>query len=61
MTIRRTANLSGADLHDADLRGAELNGADLGSADLAGVYWYDATCPDGTNSDDNGNTCVNNL
>ena len=30
-------------------------------AGLSGVYWNDTTCPDGSNSDDNGNTCENNL
>ena len=30
-------------------------------ADLTGVYWHDTTCPDGTNSDENGDTCENNL
>ena len=50
------ANLSYADLSYAYLRYANLNGADL-----TGVYWYDTTCPDGTNSNDNGNTCENNL
>jgi hypothetical protein len=25
------------------------------------VFWLDTTCPDGTNSDNNGNTCENNL
>ena len=70
------ANLSGADLMDADLRfadlryanlnnanlnNADLTGADLIYADLTSVYWYDTTCPDGTNSDDNGYNCRNNL
>ena len=55
------AELSNADLGYADLRGADLGYADLSGADLSGVYWYGTTCPDGTNSDDNGNTCVNNL
>ena len=36
-------------------------GADLSGADLRGVDWYNTTCPDGTNSDDNGNTCEDNL
>ena len=36
-------------------------GANLTGADLTGVHWYDTTCPDGTNSDNNGNTCVSNL
>ena len=60
------ANLGGADLRfadlsDADLSDAYLYGADLSGVDLTGVYWYGTTCPDGTNSDDNGNTCENNL
>ena len=72
----RGANMSGADLSGADLRGANLydtnlNGADLtganlhlanlNGADLSGTIWYGTICPDGTNSDDNGNTCENNL
>ncbi len=40
---------------------SDLSGADLSGADLSGVYWYSTICPDGTNSDDNGDTCVNNL
>jgi hypothetical protein len=55
------AYLSGAELIGADLRYADLSGADLSNADLYGVTWYSTTCPDGTNSDDNGNTCENNL
>ena len=55
------ADLSNADLGGADLGGADLSNANLIGADLSGVYWYSTTCPDGTNSDDNGDTCVNNL
>jgi len=35
--------------------GADLNGAGLFA------WWGDTTCPDGTNSDDNGGTCEYNL
>ena len=60
------ANLSGADLHRADLSnanltGADLTGTDLSYADLSGTIWYGTICPDGTNSDENGNTCENEL
>ena len=60
------ANLTGANLIDviltgANLTGVNLNYADLTGADLTDVYWFSTTCPDGTNSDDNGNTCENNL
>jgi len=54
-------DLSNANLYYADLRYADLENADLYYADLTGVYWYDTTCPDGTNSNSNGNTCANNL
>jgi len=60
------ADLIGADLIDADLTGADLAGAylryaDLTGADLTSVNWLGTTCPDGTNSNNNGNTCENNL
>ena len=60
------ANLNGVYLNYADLSGANLGGADLSftyllNANLSGVSWYNTTCPDGTNSDDNGDTCENNL
>ena len=58
----RNANLSGANLYGSDLRNANLSGTDLrsselGNAALSGVHWNDTTCPDWTNSDDNGDTC----
>ena len=60
------ANLNGADLsdselHQSDMSYADLTGANLGDADLTGISWNYTTCPDGTNSNDNGNTCENNL
>jgi uncharacterized protein YjbI with pentapeptide repeats len=57
----QNADLAGVDLANADLTGAILTGADLAGANLAGVLWSDTTCPDGTNSDNDGETCVNNL
>ena len=44
-----------------NLSGVDLSGVELRGSDLSGIYWYDTTCPDGTNSDSNENTCVNNL
>ena len=43
------------------MNGANLTGADLRGANLNGVIWNYTICPDGTNSDDNGNACENNL
>jgi hypothetical protein len=66
------ATLSGADLAGADLAGANFNKADLAGADLNGatvtgttnfnkVTWSDTTCPDGTNSNNDGGTCAGHL
>ncbi len=59
------ADLTGADATGADLTGAELTGADLLDVDLDGAIltlatWSDTTCPDGTDSDDDGATCAAN-
>jgi uncharacterized protein YjbI with pentapeptide repeats len=65
------ANLSGANLQGANLQGANLNGANLTAATLAGatvkganfnkITWSNTTCPDSTNSNSDGGTCINNL
>ena len=57
----QNANLTDTDLTYADFGHANLTGADLTGAVFGNVYWYNTICPDGTNSDDNGNTCENNL
>jgi uncharacterized protein YjbI with pentapeptide repeats len=67
----RDANLTrtnafGAFFGDANLTGADLTSttlldADLTNAVLAGVTWNHTFCPDHTNSDDNGGTCVGHL
>ena len=55
------ADLSYANLSNLHIEESDLSHADLSHADLTGVSWDDTICPDGTNSDDNGNTCENNL
>ena len=57
------ANLSGANLNSTDLVNATLNEADLTGATgtpfgAGNAIWGNTTCPDGTNSDAHGNTCV---
>ena len=41
--------------------GVNLNDADLSNANLNSINWLNTICPDGTNSDNNENTCENNL
>jgi uncharacterized protein YjbI with pentapeptide repeats len=65
------ANLTGADLEgshlddgflpNANLTGADLRRADLRHADIAGVTWSNTICPDGSNSNSHGSTCVGHL
>ncbi|MFS8533048.1 Ig-like domain repeat protein [Sphaerobacter thermophilus] len=55
------AVLLGADLRGADLRDADLSGALLGMARLSGVQWGNTICPDGSNSDAHGGTCLGHL
>lgn len=52
------ASLIGANLTRANLIAANLTGADLSYANVTGVEWFGTTCPDGSNSDANGNTCL---
>jgi uncharacterized protein YjbI with pentapeptide repeats len=58
---RPKADLEGCDFAHADLTEADLDGADLSGATLKGVRWSDTTCPDGTNSNNDEDTCANDL
>jgi uncharacterized protein YjbI with pentapeptide repeats len=54
----KTAILVGANLSGANLTNATLKGATGGSsATITGTVWANTTCPDGTNSNNDGNTC----
>ena len=52
------ADLQGCNLTNRNLTSANLSGAALYGADLMGVTWINTTCPDGTNSDSHGGTCI---
>ena len=55
------ANLEGANLNKANLTGANLDGANTKGANLNKITWSNTICPDGSNSNSDGGTCVNNL
>lgn len=57
----RDADLSRSNFQMTDLTNANLTGADLTNAITRGAIWKNTTCPDGTNSDANGGTCVGTL
>jgi Alpha/beta hydrolase domain/Pentapeptide repeats (8 copies) len=54
--VLQSANLQGADMTNANLAGATLQGASFGGAE-----WSNTVCPDGTNRDFVGSTCVGHL
>jgi len=65
-SVFRDADLAGADLSNAVIQGSDFTGANLLGADLTnaisrGATWKNTTCPDGTNSDANGGTCIGTL
>jgi outer membrane protein assembly factor BamB len=53
--------LNNANLFAAKLNLAVLTGATLTGATLTGITWAQTTCPDGTNSNTNGYTCIGHL
>jgi hypothetical protein len=65
------ANLIGANLIGSNLSGANFNGANLSQANLSGalttganfnrVLWGNTICPDGTNSNSDGGTCIGHV
>jgi hypothetical protein len=55
------ATLQGANLQNADLTNANLAGSTTQGASLGGAKWSNTICPDGTNSDAVGSTCIGHL
>jgi uncharacterized protein YjbI with pentapeptide repeats len=52
------ANLTNAKMTNAQVFGTNLTGATMTGADVIGVIWTNTTCPDATNSNSDGGTCV---
>ncbi len=61
------ADLAGAAMSDTNVASADMTEADLGDATMQtakgtdSVVWSDTTCPDETNSNNDGGTCLNDL
>jgi uncharacterized protein YjbI with pentapeptide repeats len=55
------ADFSGSNASDADFTGADLDGANFTGANTSSDTWSNTTCPDGTNSDDDGGSCAADL
>jgi hypothetical protein len=54
----RRADLRNAKFTTVEFAGADLTGARLDGAAFEGVTWRNVTCPDRSNSDEAGRTCV---
>lgn len=54
-------SMTGVSFANAQLTKVNFTGTNLTPATLTGVTWVNSTCPDGTNSDINGNTCNGHL
>lgn len=53
-----SANLQNANFSNATLRGVKFNGAtNMSTANFSGATWINVSCPDGSNSSSNNNTC----
>jgi uncharacterized protein YjbI with pentapeptide repeats len=48
----------GGDFSNAQFTNATMEGVEFMDSTFTGVTWDNTTCPDGTNSDNNGNTCI---
>lgn len=56
------ANLQNTNFTNADFTNADLRyTTNISTATLTGVIWSNTICPDETNSDNNGNTCIGHL
>lgn len=55
----RGANMQNVNLSNTSLGGVNFSGAqNMSTADITSTTWNNCTCPDGSNSNGNGNTCV---
>lgn len=61
-TFLTGTNLASANFTNADLTGAHFDGA-MGATttNFTNAHWGGTSCPDQTNSDDNGGTCIGHL
>jgi Pentapeptide repeats (8 copies) len=55
------ANIDGTDLFGTNLSNANLKGANLRNANLTEVIWGNTICPDDTNSDADGGSCMGHI
>jgi hypothetical protein len=57
----RFLNFEGTRVYGMDFREANLEGANLRDSEVVSCHWGNTICPDGTNSDAAGGTCLGHL
>lgn len=57
----RQSNLSNINFSGATLTAVNLQDTTMTGANITNTTWSNVTCPDGTNSNDNGNTCADHF
>lgn len=55
------SNFTNTSFINTQIRNSDFTGSTMTGANFSGATWVNTTCPDGTNSDNNGNTCVGHL
>jgi uncharacterized protein YjbI with pentapeptide repeats len=60
-SLESGTDLTNANLTLASFRNSNLQGATLTGATLTNTVWDNTVCPDGTNSNNDGGTCVGHL
>jgi len=56
--VLTNVNLSNSTYTNANFTGANLTGANMNNGTFTGATWSNTTCPNGTNSNNENNTCV---
>jgi uncharacterized protein YjbI with pentapeptide repeats len=55
------SNMSSGNFQDINFTNANLTRANLSGSNIKGTTWSNTTCPDGTNSNNDGDTCTGHL
>jgi len=58
MVVGQPGNFDSVIFDNANFTNANLTGSRFNQSTFTGATWSNTTCPDGTNSDNDGNTCV---
>lgn len=55
------SNFTNTNFINSTIKNTDFTGSTMTGANLSGVIWVNTICPDGTNSDNDSNTCIGHL